>query len=143
MVFRFQDDYDTLAEPCPPKHYQPHNRGEVYRWTFEAIDDSRNFQSQYHKNPKRFQQKSDIIKCQALGLSCFDNLEGAKERFFELLDDIGEKVYQMVGNKIAKGSLLKADGVCGKVERLGHFTYHPAKEVELIARFTILESEKL
>jgi hypothetical protein len=111
MIFRFQEDYDTLKEPCPPKHHKTRDMKEVYRWTFETIGDNRNFQSQYHKNPKRFQQKSDIIKCQALGLSCFDNLEGAKERFSELFDDIGEKVYQMMGNKIAKGSLLKTDGV--------------------------------
>lgn len=143
MIFRFQKDYDKLTEPCPPKQHQSRKMEEVYRWTFETIEDNRNFQSQYHKNPKRFQQKSDIIKCQALGLSCFDSLEGAKERFLELFDDIGEKVYQGMGCKIAKGSLFEADGVSGKVERLGHFTYHPAQTVDLIARFTILESEKI
>lgn len=115
----------------------------VYRWTFENIDDKRNFQSQYHKNPRRFQMKSDKEKCMALALSMFDNLEGAKERFSELYDDIGINVYQIIGSKIAKGSITINSGVNGQIERLGHFNHHPATEIPIISSFHILEKVKI
>ena len=43
MNFEFQADYDTLTEQCPPKTYEPKSMDSVYRWTFEEIEDGRNF----------------------------------------------------------------------------------------------------
>lgn len=143
MKFKFQEDYNKLAEQCPPKNYQPKQINEVFRWVFEDIEDERNFESQYHKNPKRFQLKSDYEKCQALALSMFDNKNGAKERFSELLDDMGSKIYKTIGNRISKGVITVESGVNGKIERLGHFNHHPALQTDYTQIFQILKEEKL
>ena len=143
MELKFQENYDTLKQLCPPKNYQAKQMTEVFRWVFEDINDERNFESQYHKNPKRFQLKSDKEKCQALALSMFYNKNGAKERFSELFDDMGSKIYQTIGNRIAKGIINEEDGVNGNIERLGHFNHHPALKTDYSKIFQILEEEKL
>jgi hypothetical protein len=140
MELAFQEDYNLLMEQCPPKEYKPQNMGEVYRWTFENMEDTRNFKSQYHKNPKRFQFKTDKEKCGALALSMFNNLAGAKERFAEIADDMGEKIYQIVGNKIAKGHISMDCGLNGEIERHGHFNHHPAKNIPAQVSFKISEN---
>jgi hypothetical protein len=33
MVFRFQEDYDTLTEPCPPKHHPAKEVDLIARFT--------------------------------------------------------------------------------------------------------------
>jgi hypothetical protein len=140
MELAFQEDYNLLNEQCPPVHYAPQKMKEVYRWTFDNIEDTRNFTSQYHKNPKRFQLKSDKEKCSALALSMFNNLAGAKERFAEIAEDMGEKVYQIVGNKIAKGNITIECGLNGRIERHGHFNHHPAKGIPAQPTFQIFEN---
>lgn len=140
MELAFQEDYNLLNEQCPPKDYKPQNIDKVYRWTFENIEDTRNFKSQYHKNPKRFQFKTDKEKCAALALSMFNNLEGAKERFAEIAEDMGEKIYQIVGNKIAKGFITNECGLNGAIERHGHFNHHPAKNIPAQISFKISEN---
>ncbi len=49
MELEFQKEYDLLHNQCPPKHYTAQDIDPVYRWTFDDIEDTRNFQSQYHK----------------------------------------------------------------------------------------------
>jgi hypothetical protein len=141
MTFEFQNDYDNIAN-CPPKDYKAQEIENVFRWFFDDIEDNRNFQTQYHKNPKRFQVKSDLEVCKALALSMFDNLEGARERFDELSEDLGDKVYQILGTQIAQGKITAVCGVNGKIERLGHFNHHAASGVPAQKSFVIIESLK-
>ena len=63
------------------------------------------------------------MKCKALGLSFFNNLEGSVERLNELKTDIGETVFSTLGTNVAKGVIKKSDGVNGQPERQGHFTH--------------------
>ncbi len=143
MELEFKDDYDALSIKCPPNHFKPHKIETVYRWTFEKIEDNRNFQSQYHKKPKRFHLKSDIDKCKALALSMFNDLAGAKIRFEELAEDMGDKVYENLGNRIAKGFIDTESGLNGNIERLGHFNHHPSKGIPAKLTFKILEDQRL
>jgi hypothetical protein len=142
MIFEFEEDYNQLSEQCPPKSYNAQNLKEVFRWTFSDIEDERNFQTQFHKNPKRFLQKSDIEQCKALALSMFDNLEGAKSRFTELKEDF-RNIYQSLGTNIAKGNISVNCGVNGNIERFGHFNHHPSKGIPAKKSFLILENENL
>ena len=139
MQFKFQKDYDLLAQTCPPKGYLPQDLGLVYRWVYTPILDENNFKPQYHKKPKRFISKDDLTKCNALGLSFFNNFEGAIERFNELKTDIGESVYAAIGTHIAKGPISKQDGVNGKIERLGHFNHHPYTTARFEETFEIIQ----
>jgi hypothetical protein len=140
MELEFQESYNMLREKCPPKNYKPKNIESVYRWIFENMEDTRNFQSQYEKNPKRFQLKSDAEKCKGIALSMFNNLDGAKARFAEIAEDMGEKTYQILGNKIAKGHLTTECGLNGVIEKHGHFTHHPAKGIPSKPTFEIIDN---
>jgi hypothetical protein len=143
MELEYKEDYDILSIKCPPNHYKSLKIDSVYRWTFEEIEDKRNFQSQYHKKPKRFQEKSDVEKCKTLALSMFNDLSGAKIRFGELSEILGDKVYQILGNKIAEGYLENDYGLNGNIERHGHFNHHPATGIPIKSTFKILENQIL
>jgi hypothetical protein len=83
MTFKYQQDYDKLTQACPPADHLAQNIDPVYRWVFDSMDDERNFKSQFHKKPKRFLNKDDLTKCNALALSMFNNLAGSVQRFNE------------------------------------------------------------
>ena len=139
MKFKYQEELRQLNVPCPPDDYIATTVDLVYRWVFEEIEDERNFLPQFHRKPQRFLHKEDIDKCKGMGLSLFDNLEGAAQRFAELRDAIGDKVCKTLGTQIAQGSLEVSDGVSGKSERLGHFSHHPSSSAEFQHKFVIIQ----
>ena len=141
MEFKYQDEYDKLSSACHPTDHAARNIDPVYRWVFGKIDDARNFAPQFYRIPKRFLNESDLTKCKALGLSLFNDLDSSIERFNELKEYIGEKVYSTLGNRIAKGNIEGTDGVNGKIERLSHFTHHSAETADYANRFTLIEKE--
>lgn len=143
MKLAFESDYKLLKELCPPPEYAPIHLESVYRWVFATIYDIRNFQTQYHKNPKRFQNNSDAKKCEGLALSMFDDLEKAKKRFKVLADIIGENVYAILGTNIAEGFITEKCGLNSAFDDTGHFNHHPAEDLPAQKTFIILENEKL
>lgn len=138
--YKYQQDYDNLKNPCPPSDYTAQEIVPVFRWIFKPIHEPENFLPQYHKKPKRFLNKDDLQKCKALGLSFFNNLEGAVERFNELKSILGGNVYSTLGTDIAEGKIEKSDGVNGPIERLGHFTHHPSETAQYEKIFQIIQS---
>lgn len=140
MVYKFHQYYALLKEECPTKDYMPKEISKAYRWVFENINDDRNFISQFEKSPKRFLNKEDAIKCNALALSMFNNMQGAKLRYEELKDDICERVHYTLGNHIAEGKLLECDGVVGNIERFGHFNFHPSIKINFEEVFKIIDN---
>ncbi len=75
MEFHYQKEHYKIAVECPPKDYQ---KLEIvaYRWVFEQGDE-KNFQSQYEKDskrkkpPRRYNDMSDLEKCERMALSMF------------------------------------------------------------------------
>jgi hypothetical protein len=140
LVFKYQKDYDKLTQVCPPADYTSQNLNPVYRWVFDFMDDEWNFLSQFHKKPKRFLNRDDITKCNAMALSMFNNLEGSIERFQELKEDMGDNIHGTLGTKVAIGKITLTDGVNGKIERLGHFNHHPSTTATYHVSFTLTDS---
>jgi len=141
MDFKYQRDYETLTNTCPPADHTAYDIEPAFRWVFDTINDDRNFTSQFHKKPKRFLNSDDLTKCKALGLSMFNNLVGSVTRFNELKEAMGDNIYQTLGTKIAKGKISKTDGVNGKIERLGHFNHHPSTTINYINIFEITSEQ--
>ncbi len=139
MIFEYQNEYDKLDD-CPPKNYDAKDITKVFRWVFEDINDERNFKTQYHKNPKRFQVKSDLEVCKSLALSMFEDKKGAQERFEELCEDLGDKAYQILGSHLAQGKITATCGVNSKTERLSHFNHHPTSGIPSKSTFSIIDS---
>ena len=124
-MFKYQTYFENLNVPCPPKHYIADDK-EAFRWIFDAPIGEDNFVPVYFKNPKRFNEKSDEARCMALGLSFFETLETAEQRFLQLKKRLGEEAYKTLGTHIAKGQLQAEDGVNSPPQINGHFTHHPS-----------------
>ena len=133
--FRLQHEYDLLDSGCPPSDYLPKNVEVAFRWVYDNINNANNFLTQYEKEPSRFNEKSDALKCAALGLSFFDSLENAKNRFNNLKIQMGGKIYDTLGKHIAKGSIQSSDGVSGLCNNIGHFTHHSYYYIKLFREF--------
>ncbi len=141
MTFQYQQTFDSLVlKDCPPKDYKPQNIEQVFRWVFDDIEDSRNFQPQYLKNPKRFWQKSPELVCQSLALSMFDSTENAEMRFYELKEFLQQKAYNILGTKIAVGQMTEQDGANSEPDEKGHFNHHPVAESSYSQRFKIIKN---
>lgn len=138
---KHQAERRDAGEVCPPAEYLRSRIAVAYRWVFDDIQDSRNFVAPYYKNPPRFLHKSHQERCEAKAISMFDNLAGAKARFGELRSMMGDKVYNLLGCKIASGSLDVDDGVVGGFGRYGHFNLHPAPDANFVAKFEIIQEE--
>lgn len=141
MKFKYQKEFDSLElKNCPPSDYKSQNMEQAFRWVFDDIEDERNFQPQYHKNPKRFWGKSPEMVCSSLALSMFNSAENAETRFYELRELLQQKVYDILGTKIAVGKLTKQDGVNSKLDEKGHFNHHPIVEGHYNQRFKIIKN---
>lgn len=142
MKYEYQNDYDTLSETCPPDSFESLRIDPVFRWVFDDINHKNNFISQYHRKPKRFLNKSDSMKCKAMGLSFFSNVEGAINRYKDLRNQLGDGISETLGTKIAVGYVTEQDGVNGDFDAVGHFTHHPCNTEKYQKIFEIIQDLK-
>ncbi len=96
----------------------------------------------YFKNPKRFNEKSDEERCMSMGLSFFDSLETAEQRFGQLKKRLGQEAYKVLGSQIAQGQIQKDDGVNSPVDKNGHFTHHPTMGFKYFEKIIIVKQLK-
>jgi phosphatidate phosphatase APP1 len=140
MPFLHREDFENLKlTNCPPSDYKPKIIETAFRWVYDDIDDSRNFVSQYHKNPKRFLDKNEKTICSGLALSMFDSIGNAQARFYELREILQEKAYNTLGTKIAVGTITESDGVNSETDENGHFNHHLTTNTNYNKRFKIIE----
>ncbi|MBL7815806.1 MAG: hypothetical protein JNL70_12400 [Saprospiraceae bacterium] len=141
MPFYYQEKFiEHNLSDCPPKNYRAKDITEVFRWVFDEMEDDRNFKSQFDKKPQRYLTKDDAAKCSGLALSMFDSLENAIVRFTFLKKMMKTKVYQELGTKVSVGQITQNDGVCGELNKDGHFNHHPMKNHNYSQRFKIIHT---
>lgn len=138
MEFYYKKQIEELRVKCPPDTYSVINI-ESYRWTFDLIDDERNFKAQADKNPQVLNDKSDLEICDYYALSFHTSSESSKEHFRHISKGF-PMAYKRLGTKIAKGVLNNEDGLAGEVEPNGHFNFHPIKDHQFERKFIIIEN---
>ncbi len=134
--FRYWELMEPLSVPCPPDDFEPRET-IAYRWVFEEMEEAENFLPEYLKHPKRFKLKDDPVKCQALGLSLFDDETSAFAQFEKLKRRMEERVWNL-GTNLAKGTIKKDFGVACLPNEKGHFTLHPFEGIVLKDHFQII-----
>ena len=134
--FKYQQYFDKLRTPCPPEDFAARET-IAFRWVFEDMNDGRNFLPQYIKNPKRFNEKPDHIKCQALGLSFYDSLENAKGQFNRIKKIMGGDAFNL-GVNIAEGIIKPNYGVMDVPNQRGHTALHLFEKVAIESCFEII-----
>lgn len=107
---------------------------ESFRWTFEDINDIRNFEPIYINDPKRNQEN-----CLGFALSFFTKKEAGIKRLKELTLN-KEKLFKKLGTHISTGILNKIDGIAGEADNIKHFDFFVYENVELKYKFTVSES---
>ena len=140
-MFKYQTYFEKLSTPCPPQEYRAENK-VAFRWIFDKKTEEDNFKPVYFKNPRRFNQKSDSERCMAMGLSFFETMDKAENRFLQLKKRLGQEAYKVLGTEIAYGQLQKEDGVNSTTDTNGHFTHHPSNNFKYSKKITIVKSLK-
>ncbi|MEY5049980.1 MAG: hypothetical protein RLZZ175_3339 [Bacteroidota bacterium] len=137
MDYLYKQDLELL-ESCPPSDYKSYNC-ECFRWTFNNINDVRNFTSQAKRNPRVLNSKKDFEKCEYHALSFHDTLKNSIE-CFEFLCNNFTNIRKNIGTHIAKGILNKSDGLGQNIiDKNGHFNFHPFVNNNFKNNFTIYQ----
>lgn len=107
---------------------------ESFRWTFEDINDLRNFEPIYINDPKRKQE--DYL---GFALSFFTSKDAGLKRHKDLTTD-KPNLYKKLGNHISSGIIEKTDGIANNPDEIKHFDFFTYENIGLNHKFTILES---
>jgi hypothetical protein len=140
-MFKYQNELEKLTIVCPPLDYIARNR-VAFRWFFDDLKDDNNFKPVYFKNPKRFNDKLEDDICLSMGLSFFEALENAENRFFKLKKRLGEEAFKILGTQIVEVTITEKEGVNNVADVNGHFTHHPSIEFKYSKKISIIKSLK-
>lgn len=122
MNIKYSEDIKTVEEKkkksCINDTYSEVDV-DAYRWTFEDINDKRNFlpRALIKDNPNIKKVK---LQCDGWSLSFFNTEANAIKRLNEICSDKPE-LFKKLGTHVSKGVISKGDGICGKVDKRGHF----------------------
>jgi len=126
-----------IADICPPTECTL-KEIQAYRFTHEIITDERNFMPVYLKNPKRFNDKSDLDKCSGFAISLYQSEEQAITKYNNLRN-IVQNISKTIGTHLAQGNIIKDHGVITPIDQEGHFDLHESEECNLHNEFVILK----
>ena len=132
MTLKYQNEIQNLN--CDLSNFQEIERNS-FRWTFESIEDSRNFEPVLISAPNRIEQ----IGCLGFALSVFVTKEAGIKRHNNLTLD-KPKLFKKLGSHIASGDLTKSDGIANEPDEYKHFDFFTYENVDLSNKFTVLES---
>lgn len=132
MTFKYQNEIQNLN--CDLSSFQEIERTS-YRWTFEKIEDSRNFEPVLISAPNRI----ELIGCLGFALSFFVTKEAGIKRHNTLTLN-KPKLFKKLGSHIASGDLVKTDGIANEPDELKHFDFFEYENIDLSSKFTVLKS---
>lgn len=136
MRFKYQSEIESIPD-CPPDDYKS-QRLKAFRFVFEDTNHQNNFRPVLIIKPRRRKTgmfRRNTAKCQGYGLSFFDSLENAHQKYFKLIK-IRPQLAKTLGTHIAEGVIDRTDGVVSKINREGHFTLHEFEQVDLKDKFS-------
>lgn len=134
--FKYQM-YLHEIQNCPPQNYSQ-RKFIAYRFVHKYIDHKNNFLPALLLKPKR-RLSTEHEKCKAYGLSFFNTLQNAKEKYRQLIKT-NRQIHLNIGTHIAEGVIVKADGIASLAHRkTGHITFHEYVETDMQPKFSIVE----
>ncbi|MGH1363895.1 MAG: hypothetical protein ACRBF0_10085 [Calditrichia bacterium] len=133
--YKYSEQISSLHN-CPPTNYSP-QATDAYRFVYKS-NPERSYIPVAKGNPKRINDRSDMKKCQAWGLSFFNTEENAIAKF-EDLKRRNKNIAKTIGDSIALVKLEESDGVCSPVGEKGHFTLHERGESKFSERNEVIK----
>lgn len=113
---------------CPPEEYQEVDM-PAFRWVHKFFTSDDFIPLHLSKEPPRMFDTDDE-NCMGYGLSMFHSLESAKVKFSKL----PSRLQKDKGDSVAELSLQCQDGLAGKPNLQGHFTFHEFEITDLKQR---------
>jgi hypothetical protein len=134
MNFKYATEISEFS--CDLKGFEEYNLRTAFRWTFEDIEDDRNFKPRYLLRPD-MQRDS----CKGWALSFFESRDSCAKKINDMAKD-KPNLYKKLGTHIANGQLNTEDGISDKSNNDGHFSHFEYENVILHQNFVIVESLK-
>ena len=139
MRFKYARELSDL-EDCPPAYYERRDF-TAHRFVFADLSHANNFLPALKISPRRIHSPpfvSDTARCLGYALSLFDTLENAHRRYRQI-SRFNRNFYKVVGTHIARAQIESADGLASPPDGHGHISLHEAENVDLGAKFRIVE----
>ncbi len=130
---KYFEDLEKVKN-CPPCDYKE-SKIIVFRWVHCEFNENDFVPLNKIKNPPPRMLDDSELMCKGFGLSVFNSLENAFERYKKLYktkrnvtdsDFISEK-----GDSVAELNISIADGIIGDLNEKGHLTFHIYENVNL------------
>lgn len=133
-VFKYQAEIDKFT--CDLSDFTEREARTSYRWTFDPIEDPRNFLPVYLRQEDRPRDT-----CLGWSLSMYETQQQAEARLKFITKD-KDKAYKKLGTHTAAGILCAADGKSDtasiKSENFGHFEHFEYEGCNLTPKFHIV-----
>jgi hypothetical protein len=139
-VYKYQTNFDEINNVCncPQSEYFEYSEKESFRFVFSDNANPNNFLPPAKINPKRFLAKSELERCEALGLSMYGKKSGAIHKFNDLITTF-KNFKKVIGTHIAIGIIEKEDGHITGEDEITHFDMYEFKDIDLSKKFNIIE----
>ncbi|PBQ34028.1 hypothetical protein CNR22_20345 [Sphingobacteriaceae bacterium] len=111
---------DAKKTPCVGKDYSEMDC-DTYRWTFEDINDERNFRPRV-MDPSNPSREKIGKECGGWSLSLFTAEDFAVKELDRICHD-KPNLYKKLGTHVAQGKIEKKHGICGDFNDNGHFEH--------------------
>ena len=110
---------------------------EIYRFVFKD-NPQKNHIPPYEHTPKRsLKGNNQKIEIGGYGLSCLETQEAA-EKFYAYLEGHCRNMHK-IGDSIAKGEIVKNDGVISDADNFKHFDLFEYQNCDLGCKFVIVK----
>lgn len=119
---------------CPPDNFRPVDR-DAFRWVHKEIIENDFLPLNLIKEPPQRKLDDSDYMCLGFGLSLFDSLRNAKDRFLGLyysFKTTSRTIFlEDKGDHIAFLKITKDDGIADLPNHDGHFTFYVFENVSL------------
>jgi hypothetical protein len=133
LKYKYQKQINSYSlTDCPPKD-SISAKGEAYRWVNDPIT-ADDFKPHIVLGMLPRGTEPFHLTCMRCGLSMFTTLDSAKSKYKTL-----PKKSHFKYTHVAKGELLKEDGMSTKENKENHFTLHEFEGISLEEKFTIAD----
>jgi hypothetical protein len=129
-------DLLSQLKDCPPNDFEVINKN-IYRWIHAEINENNFLPLNLIKSPpQRIVDDSDLL-CMGYGISMFDSLENALERYTKLHRNKRENQKRIFvedkGTMVANLRVTEDDGIANSPHKTnnGHFTFYEYEGTEL------------
>jgi hypothetical protein len=138
MTFKYQSELAAISQSgstCPPQTAHEANL-TAWRWVFSPISEA-HFLPQARKHPVRLNKAKDVEeKCSCWGISMHDTREKSITAF-KRVECSFRKARKVLGTHVAKAKITPDHGVCTPSNEVGHFDFHPYKNIKMSDSFFI------